>query len=216
MPKTHEKTPRFFGHVHDGPLGERRKGKESAELLFLSGMDHFSRGSERDVASVHVSRREEDVDDSFIEFSPKREKRLAPNGLQTMDMRSGPALLMTAQSPPLEEMELGQVGRFEEPASTGRGAKRYAQSSTRVEVEGLSLDRAGGLRPFSGHKIQEFGTGHFAKMKQGEQRKVGSLENSEEKMYLYEGAAEREEQQEKLEVLVRRPAEKCYCKPHWE
>ena len=58
--------------------------------------------------------------------------------------------------------------------------------------------------------------GHFSKMKQGEQRRVGSFENSEEKMYLYEGALEKEEEREKLEVIVRRPAEKCYCKPHWE
>ena len=35
-------------------------------------------------------------------------------------------------------------------------------------------------------------------------------------MYLYEGAAEKEEEREKLEVIVRRPAEKCYCKPHKE
>ena len=99
MPKTHEKTPRFFGHVHEGPIGARRRGKESAEVLMVTGGEQFSRESERDVASVHVSRREEDVDDSFIEFSPKRDEGLVPNGLKTLDMRSGPALLRTTQSP---------------------------------------------------------------------------------------------------------------------
>ena len=81
MPKTHEKTPRFFGPVHEGPMGARRRGKESAEMLLVTCGEQFSRGSERDVASVHVSRREEDVDDSFIEFSPKRDEGLALNGV---------------------------------------------------------------------------------------------------------------------------------------
>ena len=59
------------------------------------------------------------------------------------------------------------------------------------------------------NRVQEFGIGHFAKMKQGEKRRVGSQDNSNDRIYQYEAP---EEEKTKPDNFSRKAIEKCYCK----